>query len=65
MSEISKIDKKFTIKKIDKETLNIQISDNNLLSSLVGEFNINLKHLEKLTQTNLFFRARINVFRGI
>ena len=36
MSEVSKIDKKFTIKKIDKETLNIQILDNNLLSSLVG-----------------------------
>ena len=64
MSEISKIDKKFTIKKIDKETLNIQILDNNLLSSLVGEFNINLKHLEKLTQTNLFFRGNSITVKG-
>ena len=57
MSEISKLQKKLVIKKIDKETLNIQILDNNILSLIVGEFNENLKQLEKLTQTTLFFRG--------
>jgi hypothetical protein len=39
MSEISKLQNKFIIKKIDKETLNIQILDNNILLLIVGEFN--------------------------
>ena len=48
MSEISKLQNKFIIKKIDKETLNIQILDNNILLLIVGEFNENLKqYLQK------------------
>ena len=43
MSEISKLDQTLIIKKIDKETLNIQILDNSILSQIVGEFNENLK----------------------
>ena len=46
MSEISKLQQKILIKKIDKETLNIQILDNNILLLIVGEFNENLKKLE-------------------
>ena len=38
--------KKLLIKKIDKETLNIQILDNDILSLIVGLFNENLKSLE-------------------
>ena len=64
MSEISKLNKKYTIKKIDKETINIQVLDNNLLLSLVGEFNINLKQLEKFTDTNLFFRGNSITVKG-
>jgi len=47
MSEISKLEQKLRIKKIDKETVNIQILDNNILLSIVGEFNTNLVQLEK------------------
>jgi len=54
MSEISKIEQKLVIKKIDKETLNIQILDNDILSLIVGQFNENLKNLEKLTKATLF-----------
>ena len=52
MSEISKLEQKLIIKKIDKETLNIQILDNNILSLIVGEFNENLKKLEKMTKAS-------------
>ena len=64
MSEISKIEQKLVIKKIDKETLNIQILDNNILPSIVGQFNENLKKLEKLTKTTLFFRGNSITAKG-
>ena len=50
MSEISKLEQKLIIKKIDRETLNIQVLDNNILSLIVGEFNENLKELEKIEE---------------
>ncbi len=64
MSEISKLEQKFIIKKIDKETLNIQILDNDILSLIVGQFNENLKKLEKLTKTTLFFRGNSITVKG-
>ena len=64
MSEITKLNNKYFIKKIDKETINIQILDNDLLSELVGEFNNNLKQLEKLTSTSLFFRGNSITIKG-
>ena len=65
MSEISKLKQNLIVKKIDKETINIQILDNNILSLIVGEFNENLKQLEKLTQTTLFFRGNSITAKGI
>jgi phosphate starvation-inducible PhoH-like protein len=64
MSEISKAEQKLIIKKIDKETLNIQILDNNILPLIVGQFNENLKKLEKLTKTTLFFRGNSITAKG-
>ena len=64
MFEISKLEQKLIIKKIDKETLNIQILDNSILSSIVGQFNENLKKLEKLTKTTLFFRGNSITAKG-
>ena len=64
MSEISKLEQKLIIKKIDKETLNIQILDNDILSLIVGEFNENLKKLEKLTKATLFFRGNSITAKG-
>ena len=64
MSEITKLEQKLIIKKIDKETLNIQVLDNNILLSIVGEFNANLIQLEKLTETTLFFRGNSITAKG-
>ena len=57
MSEISKLDQVLIIKKIDKETINLQITDNEMLMSVVGQFDQNLKDLEKITNTNILFRG--------
>ena len=41
----------------DNNSISIIFQDNDLLMGVVGEFNSNLKELEKLTQTNLYFRG--------
>ena len=64
MSEISKLDQSIIIKKIDNETLNIQFNDNELLMSIVGQFDQNLKYLSKLTNTNVFFRGNSIACKG-
>ena len=64
MSEITKLDQHFVIKKIDKETINIQLTNNEMLMSIVGEFDQNLKDLEKLSSTNIFFRGNSITCKG-
>ena len=64
MSEISKLDQNLMIKKIDEETVNIQINNNEMLLSIVGEFDQNLKNLSKLTDTNVFFRGNSITCKG-
>ena len=64
MSEISKLDQSLIIKKVDLETINVQISSNEILMSVVGQFNQNLKELEKLTNTNVFFRGNSITCKG-
>ncbi len=64
MSEISKINQSFVSKKIDKETLNIQIFKNDVLMAVVGEFNSHLLELEKLTNTTIFFRGNSITIKG-
>ena len=64
MSEISKLDQSLEIKKIDNETLNIQFNDNELLMSIVGQFDQNLKYLSQLTNTNVFFRGNSIACKG-
>ena len=54
MSEISKLDQNLIIKKIDNNTVNLQIIDNEMLMSIVGQFDQNLKSLSKLTSTDVF-----------
>ena len=46
MSEISKIEQILIIKKIDKETTNIQITNNDILISIVGQFDQNQKNYQ-------------------
>ena len=64
MSEITKLDQNLIIKKIDKETLNVQITDNVMLMSIVGQFDQNLKDLENLTSTKIFFRGNSITCKG-
>jgi len=64
MSEIINIDQSIVVKKIDKKTTNIQIFNNDLLQSIVGEFNGNLKKLENLSNTKIFFRGNSITIKG-
>tara|TARA_B110001452_G_scaffold228047_1_gene203249 strand:+ start:69 stop:1070 length:1002 start_codon:yes stop_codon:yes gene_type:complete len=64
MSEISKFDQSVIIKKIDSETVNIQIINNEILMSIVGQFNQHLKEYEKLTNTTIFFRGNSITCKG-
>ena len=64
MSEISKLEQNLIIKKIDKETMNIQVINNEILISIVGQFDQNLKYLSKLTNTSVFFRGNSITCKG-
>ncbi len=64
MSEIKKLKESYSIKKIDKETVNLKIFNNNLLMSVVGPFNSNLTELEKLTNTTIYFRGNSITVKG-
>jgi len=64
VSEAQNLDKQISIKKIDNETINIKIFSNNVLMAIVGEFNKNLNQIEKLTNTNLFFRGNSITAKG-
>ena len=57
--KISKLDQVLIIKKIDKENINLQIADNEMLMYLVGQFDQNLKDLEKITNTKIFLEDSI------
>ena len=41
----------------DNDSISVVFQDNDLLMGVVGEFNSNLKELEKLTNTNIYFRG--------
>ncbi len=64
MSEISKLEQNLIIKKIDKETVNISINDNDMLMAIVGQFDQNLKNLSKYTNTNVYFRGNSITCKG-
>jgi phosphate starvation-inducible PhoH-like protein len=64
MSEISKLEQNFTIKKIDGETVNISILNNEILMAIVGQFDQNLKSLSKLTNTDIYFRGNSITCKG-
>ena len=64
MSEISKIEQSLLIKKIDDETVNVSIIDNEMLMAIVGQFDQNLKNLSKLTDTDVYFRGNSITCKG-
>ena len=48
----------------DNNSLSVIFHDNDLLIGVVGEFNKNLKELENLTDTNLYFRGNSIITKG-
>ncbi len=64
MSELTKLDQNLIIKKIDNETVNVRITDNEMLMSITGQFDQNLKDLAKLSNTNVFFRGNSITCKG-
>tara|TARA_B100001559_G_scaffold316575_1_gene320319 strand:+ start:330 stop:1334 length:1005 start_codon:yes stop_codon:yes gene_type:complete len=64
MSEISKLEQNLIIKKIDKESVNLSINDNEMLMAIVGQFDQNLKSLSKLTNTDVYFRGNSITCKG-
>ena len=64
MSEITKLDQNLIIKKIDKQTINVQFNDNEMLMTLVGQFDQNLKDLSRLTNTEVYFRGNSITCKG-
>ncbi len=64
MSEISKLEQSLTIKKIDPNTVNISVNDNEMLITIVGQFDQNLKDLSKLTRTDVYFRGNSITCKG-
>ena len=64
MSELSKIENVLNIKKIDDETVNISINNNEVLMAIVGEFDQNLKNLSQLANTDVYFRGNSITCKG-
>ena len=64
MSEISKLEQNLAIKKIDSNTINISVNDNEMLMAIVGQFDQNLKDLSKLTQSDVYFRGNSITCKG-
>jgi phosphate starvation-inducible PhoH-like protein len=60
-----KIEKKITTNNYRKEeSLSINIPDNEILMGIAGEFDKNLKNLEKLTGTEIYFRGNLITVKG-
>ncbi len=48
----------------DNNTLSVIFHDNDLLMGVVGEFNKNLKELERITKSNLYFRGNSIIIKS-
>ena len=48
----------------DNGSISVIFQDNNLLMGVVGEFNVNLKELEKMTNSNIYFRGNSILIKG-
>jgi phosphate starvation-inducible PhoH-like protein len=60
-----KIEKKIvTSNYVEEESLSINIPDNSILMVVAGEFDKNLKELEKLTGAEIYFRGNSIIVKG-
>ena len=48
----------------DNKSISIVFQDNHTLSGVVGELNSNLKELEKLSGSNIYFRGNSIIIKG-
>ena len=48
----------------DNDSISVIFQNNDLLMGVVGEFNSNLQELEKITNTNLYFRGNSIIIKG-
>tara|TARA_B100001057_G_scaffold351073_1_gene352587 strand:+ start:500 stop:1504 length:1005 start_codon:yes stop_codon:yes gene_type:complete len=64
MLEITKLEQNLVIKKIDNETVNVSINNNEMLMAIVGQFDQNLKNLSKLANTDVYFRGNSITCKG-
>ena len=48
----------------DNNSISVIFQSNDLLLGVVGEFNSNLQELEKLTNTNLYFRGNSIIIKS-
>jgi len=48
----------------DNNSISVIFQNNDLLMGVVGEFNSNLQELEKITNTNLYFRGNSIIIKG-
>jgi len=58
------LDKKITTSYTDQESLSINIPDNKILMGVAGEFDKNIKELEKLTGAEIYFRGNSITIKG-
>ena len=61
----SKINNNLKFVYSDNNTISVIFQNNDLLMGVLGEFNKNLKELEKLTDTNLYFRGNSIIIKSI
>ena len=54
---LKKLNKDLKFVYSDNDTLSIIFNNNEILMGVVGEFNNNLKELERLTNTNIYSRG--------
>ena len=62
--EINKLNKNYLIKKLDQETINLKILDNDTLLALSGTFNSNLKDIENITGASIYSRGNSLTVKG-
>ncbi len=48
----------------DNDSISLVFQDNNILKGVVGELDSNLKELEKLSGSNIYFRGNSIVIKG-
>ena len=66
MSKLENLNQTYSLKKLmEKLLIKFKIHDNEVLISVVGEFNKNLNELEKLTRTKVFLGVILLQLREI